>query len=138
VCVLARGQAEVPTCSKAAVGIPVAQDFIQHPINEPLLPRIAPEALPKDSPTTISLRLFVDTDGSVARVCYVRSRGKAPRAVELLAKAAEESVKSWKYPKDFGLSGNLRIMHRQVQGVVVFRFGADGITTKVDPAERPD
>jgi hypothetical protein len=129
-----KAEARVVTCTGAAKGIPIAQDFIRHPIGNPALPRFPAGVDLHDTSITVMMSLFVDRSGKVARWCVVRPNGQASSALELFTESAANAVGKWSYPKDFGLSGDLNVKHKLVQGLVIFRFAAPGhITVDATP-----
>lgn len=116
-------------CSAVAGGIPISQEFVRHPIDDPALPELPPGIDLRKGPIKISMRLFIDRGGSVVRVCSVRPEGRVSPEIDRLTEAAANSVRKWKYPENFGLVGELKITHRYVQGMVTFEFTGPAKTT---------
>lgn len=114
--------AEVPKCGRPKQGVLIMQDFIRHPLGKPVDPVLPPGIDGRVLPLTISLRITVNREGTVIRVCAMDQERLPTQTVLLLNTAAESSVFKWKYPRDFGLAGDLHLSHRYGQGVVSFRF----------------
>ncbi len=114
--------AEVPKCGKPDQAVFILQDFIRHPLEGTVRPDLPPGVDQQILPITISLRITVNREGTVERVCAINQERSPSPTAHLLYEAASSTVLKWKYPRDFGLTGDLHLSHRYGQGVVSFRF----------------
>jgi hypothetical protein len=114
--------AEVPKCRKPQKGVVLLQDFIWHPLGEPPDPALPSGVDEHTLPVTISLRITINREGTVVYVCAMDQDHATSQSVQLLNEAARSAVLKWKFPKDFGLIGDLHLARKYGQGVVSFRF----------------
>ena len=117
--------AEVRPCAKDGTDVLVQSDFmrpISTPVPRPAVPRDVDR---RELPITVMLRFYVDRSGNVADVCaFSRKASSTSPTVYSLRMAAASAVVTWKYPRDFGLTGKLNTDFRYVRGVVSFVFTA--------------
>ena len=114
--------AGVAKCGNSQRGVLILQDFIRHPLGHPEKPPLPSGVDPQVLPVTVSLRITVDRRGTVIHVCVVNQGTSPSKSVRLLNEAAKSSVEKWRYPKDFGLTGDLHLSHQYAQGIVSFEF----------------
>jgi hypothetical protein len=123
IAILTRGaEAEVPKCGKPLKGVLILQDFIRKPLQKGADPALPPGVDEHVLPVTISLRIKVNREGDVVHACVMDEEHSPSPTLRLLNEAARSAVMEWKYPRDFGLTGDLQLAHQYAQGVVSFRF----------------
>ena len=91
----------------------------------PALRRVTPEypaeAKDKGITGTVQLRLLVDKSGHVKAACPVFPDGE-PKPDSSLIAAGQKAALQWKFPRNFGLRGKLRLKFDYVELPIAFNF----------------
>ena len=120
---LCNASAEVRPCTKDGTDVLVPSDFMR-PTSAPVLrPDLPHDVDRRELPITVMLRFYVDRSGNVADVCAL-SRKTVPISptIKSMRMAAASAVSTWKYPRDFGFTGDLDPRIRYIRGGVSFVF----------------
>jgi TonB family protein len=98
-------------------------DFEQAAIHR-VAPEYPPEAKSKRISGKVQLKLLVDQSGQVRAACPVFPENE-PKPDSSLIDASRRAALQWKFPRNFGLRGKLRLTFDLVEIPVSFKFASD-------------
>jgi hypothetical protein len=109
-----------------------------HPVTTPVLRPELPHGIDlRQLPQTVVLYIYVDRTGTIADVCaFSRRRGAVSPTTQALRTAAALAVSTWKYPRDFGITGSINPKARYLRGTISFVFTGKEPVTPHESSDR--